>query len=175
MLGSDQGQDSFDFERLSQLGLDRYRITLIAPEGNPGRRATRSEDSAVAQLLVLPLTWEQLRAQTYRRIANAEPPPNIAHFGDVHVDFDSMEVRRSGHAVNLTTMEFKVLKFFVLNPRRVISPDALLHQVWGYNRYPYTRTVDNHIVRLRQKLEPNLAEPFHFRTVHGMGYKFILQ
>jgi len=69
-------------------------------------------------------------------------------------------------------MEFKVLKFFVLNSRRA-SRDALLNQVWGYNNYPYSRTVDNHIMRLRRKLEADGSRPVHFQTVHGIGYKFV--
>jgi len=97
----------------------------------------------------------------------------IVRFGRVSMDFLSMEVRRADCPVSLTAMEFKVLKFFVSNPNRVISRDQLLNEVWGYDNYPCTRTVDNHILKLRQKLEPDPAEPVHFRTVHGIGYKFI--
>jgi DNA-binding response OmpR family regulator len=85
----------------------------------------------------------------------------------------SMEVRRSDRQVSLTAMEFKVLKFFVSNPNRVISREQLLNEVWGYDNYPCTRTVDNHVLKLRQKLESEPARPVHFRTVHGTGYKFI--
>jgi DNA-binding winged helix-turn-helix (wHTH) protein len=94
-------------------------------------------------------------------------------FGDVSVNFLSMEVHRNGETVALTALEFKTLKYFLLNPRRVISRDELLNEVWGYQNYPCTRTVDNHILRLRQKLEPVPARPFYFRTVHGAGYKFV--
>lgn len=94
-------------------------------------------------------------------------------FGDVSVNFLSMEVYRNGEPVALTALEFKTLKYFLLNPRRVISRDELLSEVWGYRNYPCTRTVDNHILRLRQKLEQVPARPFHFRTVHGAGYKFV--
>jgi DNA-binding response OmpR family regulator len=69
-------------------------------------------------------------------------------------------------------MEFKVLQFFVSNPNRVISRDDLLNEVWGYANYPCTRTVDNHVLKLRQKLEEEAAQPIHFRTVHRVGYKF---
>jgi hypothetical protein len=61
----------------------------------------------------------------------------------------------------------------VSNPKRVISRDELLNEVWGYENYPCTRTVDNHVLKLRQKLELDPAEPVHFRTVHRMGYKFV--
>jgi DNA-binding response OmpR family regulator len=84
-----------------------------------------------------------------------------------------MEVRRSDRSVSLTAMEFKVLKFFVSNPNRVISRDHLLNEVWGYDNYPCTRTVDNHVLKLRQKLESDPADPVHFLTVHGAGYKFV--
>jgi len=70
-------------------------------------------------------------------------------------------------------MEFKVLKFFVSNPNRVISRDDMLNQVWGYENYPCTRTVDNQVLKLRKKLEAETEHPLHFRTVHGVGYKFI--
>jgi DNA-binding response OmpR family regulator len=86
-----------------------------------------------------------------------------------------MEVMREHMTITLTSMEFKVLRFFVLNPNRVISRDELLNQVWGYDNYPCTRTVDNHLLRLRQKLESDPANPVHFKTVHSVGYKFIPQ
>ncbi len=97
----------------------------------------------------------------------------VCSFDDVSVDFTKMEVNRHGQAVALTAQEFKTLKFLVQNAERVISRDELLNEVWGYQNYPSTRTVDNHILKLRQKLEPDPANPVHFRTVHGVGYKFV--
>jgi two-component system, OmpR family, alkaline phosphatase synthesis response regulator PhoP len=100
-------------------------------------------------------------------------PTEIAHFGDATVDFKKMEVVRQGLVIALTAQEFKILKFMLQSGERVISRDELLNEVWGYQNYPTTRTVDNHILRLRQKLEPDPANPIYFRTVHGVGYKFI--
>ena len=94
-------------------------------------------------------------------------------FGDVSVNFSSIEVCRKGQPVVLTALEFKALKYFIQNARRAISRDELLNHVWGYENYPCTRTVDNHILRLRQKLEQDPSRPVHFRTVHGTGYKFL--
>lgn len=94
-------------------------------------------------------------------------------FSDVSIDFPRMELLRGGHLVEMTPQEFKVLKYFAQCPERVISRDELLNQVWGYDCYPSTRTVDNHILRLRQKLEPDPERPIHFRTIHGAGYKFV--
>jgi DNA-binding winged helix-turn-helix (wHTH) protein len=94
-------------------------------------------------------------------------------FGDVKVRFASMEASFRGEPVMLTTLEFKTLKYLVENARRVISRDELLNEVWGYENYPCTRTVDNLILRLRKKLERDPARAVHFRTVRGAGYKFL--
>jgi len=94
-------------------------------------------------------------------------------FGDVKVSFLSMEASRKGEPVKLTRLEFKTLQYFAQNPGHVIARDEFLKQVWGYQNYPHTRTVDNHILRLRQKLEIDASRPIHFQTVHGVGYKFL--
>jgi DNA-binding response OmpR family regulator len=98
---------------------------------------------------------------------------SLVSFDGITVDFKKMEVVREGKVVVLTAQEFKTLQFMVQNADRVISRDELLNEVWGYQNYPSTRTVDNHILKLRQKLERDPASPVHFRTVHGMGYKFV--
>ena len=102
--------------------------------------------------------------------------PNAAdtfEFGGVTGCFSTMEVHRYGRPVTLTCKEFKTLAYLIKNPRRVISRDELLNEVWGYENYPCTRTVDNHILRLRQKLEKEPGHPKHFHTVHSFGYKFV--
>ena len=86
-------------------------------------------------------------------------------FGDVKVSFSSMEASRRGEPVKLTALEFKTLKYLARNTRRVISRDELLNEVWGYENYPRTRTVDNHILRLRQKLERDPSRPIHSRSL----------
>jgi DNA-binding response OmpR family regulator len=102
--------------------------------------------------------------------ANSE---DVAIFGEVSVSFSTMETCRTGREVVLTRKEFRMLEYLIKNPRRVISRDELLNRVWGYDSYPCTRTVDNHILRLRRKLEQEPSEPRHFLTVHGAGYKFL--
>ena len=94
-------------------------------------------------------------------------------FEDVKVDCTGMEVTRRGETVQLTTKEFKTLHYMVKHANRVISRDELLNEVWGYHSYPCTRTVDNHILKLRQKLEETPSNPSHFLTTHGVGYKFV--
>jgi DNA-binding response OmpR family regulator len=93
-------------------------------------------------------------------------------FGENLIDFTSMVVTRGAKSVTLTAQEFKLLKYFANSPSRVISREELLNEVWGYENYPNTRTVDNHVLRLRQKLEPDPVNPRYFLTMHGSGYKF---
>ena len=94
-------------------------------------------------------------------------------FGGVKGCLSTMEIRRNGRPVTLTSKEFKTLAYLIKNPRRVISRTELLNEVWGYENYPSTRTVDNHILRLRKKLEAEPAYPRHFHTVHCAGYRFL--
>jgi len=90
------------------------------------------------------------------------------------MDFVKMEVVRDHVQIPLTVKEFRVLEFIIKNACcRPISGDELLNKVWGYECHPCTRTVDNHILRLRQKLENDPADPAHLVTIHGLGYKFM--
>jgi len=115
----------------------------------------------------------RLRAAVRRSSGRAAPPSPQFSFGEVAVDFAKMELMCGGKPAALTAQEFKILKFMSENIGRVISREELLNEVWGYQNYPSTRTVDNHILRLRQKLEKDPSNPVHFRTVHSAGYKFV--
>ena len=94
-------------------------------------------------------------------------------FGDVEVNLRSCQVSRKGKALEFSSKEFELLRFFLSHSGEAISRDRLLEEVWGYDRFPTTRTVDAHIVRLRQKLEPKPEDPHFILTVHGVGYKFV--
>ena len=122
-----------------------------------------------------PFSPKELIARVHAVLRRAQGPKlaDTYAYDDVAVDFAKMELTRKGELIALTPQEFKVLKYFIGNPERVISRDELLNEVWGYNCYPSTRTVDNHIMKLRQKLEGDPLNPMHFKTVHGAGYKFV--
>jgi two-component system alkaline phosphatase synthesis response regulator PhoP len=94
-------------------------------------------------------------------------------FGDVEVDLRRCRVLKSGKALDVSSKEFELLKYFICHSGETLSRHRLLEDVWGYEHYPTTRTVDTHLVRLRQKLEPNPEEPQYFLTVHGTGYRFV--
>lgn len=108
-----------------------------------------------------------------RRVSSPAPPPEVYRFSDIEVNIRSNEVRRDGTVIELSTKEFALLAYFIAHPVETLSRDRLLEAVWGYENYPNTRTVDTHIVHLRQKLEPNPEEPRFILTVHGSGYKFV--
>ena len=94
-------------------------------------------------------------------------------FGDVQVDLTRRIVSKGGKEVKLTRAEYNLLTFFLQNPDRVLTRDVILSSVWGYDTSPHTRTVDAHVVRLRQKLDPEPDGPRYLLTVHGVGYRFI--
>jgi DNA-binding response OmpR family regulator len=114
-----------------------------------------------------------MRREQAAASAEGASPHDLLIFGDVEIDFTSMEAKRSGKPVGMTAQEFKLLRFLSRAVDRVVSREELLNEVWGYQNYPSTRTVDNHILRLRQKLEPDPARPRFFVTVHSAGYKFV--
>jgi len=156
---------------------DSYQVALVSRGERGHLRGSQMESfSAAAPAVLLPFSWKELvaRVSEFTRDSNPLAECSVARFEDVCVDFTKMEVSRSsGEPITLTSQEFKTLKCFLLNPDRVFSRDELLHEAWGYQNYPSTRTVDNHVLRLRQKLERCPARPVHFRTVHGVGYKFV--
>jgi DNA-binding response OmpR family regulator len=109
-----------------------------------------------------------------RRASRLNPEnADVYVFADVKVNFFKTEITRGGEKITVTSKEFKTLEFLTKNAQRVISREELLNEVWGYQDYPCTRTVDNHILRLRQKLESDPSHPLHFLTVHRRGYKFL--
>lgn len=114
------------------------------------------------------------RCKAVLRRAHALPREQDTYrFGDVEVNLRACRVSRGGKTMELSAKEFELLKYFVCHPGETLSRDRLLNDVWGYDRYPTTRTVDAHIVRVRQKIEPRPEEPRYILTVHGLGYKFV--
>jgi Transcriptional regulatory protein, C terminal len=155
---------------------DDYQVALV-PRGKWDLAASHTDQiSHAASAVFIPFRWTELVAQVHEfvRESNSLPEHRIARFGDVSVDFSRMEISRaSGKPMTLSIQECKTLKCFLSNPGRTFSRSELLREAWGYENYPSTRTVDNHVLRLRQKLEKDPTRPVHFLTVHRVGYKFV--
>jgi DNA-binding response OmpR family regulator len=98
--------------------------------------------------------------------------PRVYRFGDIEVDFRRCEVRREGRVVELSSLEFKLLGAFIHNRGRVLSRDQLLDAAWGSAVHVTDRAVDNHVVDLRRKIEPDPVAPRYITSVRGMGYRF---
>jgi DNA-binding response OmpR family regulator len=94
-------------------------------------------------------------------------------FGDVELNFRKYTARKGGQALDLSAREFAILHYLIRRRGEIVTRDQLLDEVWGYDSTPVTRTVDNHIAKLRQKIEQDPSEPQHIITVHRLGYRFI--
>jgi DNA-binding response OmpR family regulator len=114
------------------------------------------------------------RVKAVLRRTTVVPKDQDQHsFADIEVDLKRCRVVKSGKPIDVSSKEFELLKYFICHPGETLSRDRLLEDVWGYDNYPTTRTVDTHLVRLRQKLEPDPEQPQYFLTVHGTGYRFV--
>ena len=94
-------------------------------------------------------------------------------FDNVYLNFKKQEAKKGNSLIEISVMEFKVMKYFIQREGEVIERNKLLDEVWGYENYPSTRTVDNLILNLRKKIEDDHSNPKHLLTVHGAGYKFV--
>jgi DNA-binding response OmpR family regulator len=108
-----------------------------------------------------------------RRAQSGTPVPEVYRSGDLEIDFRRYSARKKGQSLALSPREYEILKYFIERRGEIVSREDLLNQVWGYESYPNTRTVDAHIAKLRQKIEDMPEEPEHIITIHGTGYKFL--
>src|SRR6202012_1125617 len=124
--------------------------------------------------VVKPFGTRELMARIRAVLRRSSPDSRkVVRFSDAEVDFERRVVTRKGEELKLTPAEYNLLCYFLQNPDRPLTRDMILNSVWGYEFFPNTRTVDAHVVKLRQKLEPDANSPKHFLTVHGVGYRFL--
>jgi two-component system alkaline phosphatase synthesis response regulator PhoP len=108
-----------------------------------------------------------------RRVSRSHLALLTYGFGDVDLDFRRYEARKGGRVLDLSPREFEMLKYMIQRQGETVTREQLLDEVWGYNQFPITRTIDNHIAKLRQKIEDHPADPQHIITVHRVGYRFV--
>lgn len=154
-------------------------IVILTARGGEGERVRGLDlgaDDYVTKPFSIPELIARVRAILRRTsIGQTTKKTHRLHFDAVSVDFNRFEARNGDEELKLSPKEFGVLQLLAEREGEVVTRDELLDEVWGYERYPTTRTVDNHIASLRGKLERNPSEPRHLLTVHGVGYKLVLK
>jgi DNA-binding response OmpR family regulator len=115
----------------------------------------------------------RVRAVLRRTTGGAKPASEIVKIGDIEVDFKLHQARRGKTRIEFTAREFDLLRYFVQHIGQVVTREQILNEVWGYEEFPTTRTIDNFVAKLRQKIERAAHAPEHILTIHGSGYKFV--
>ena len=108
-----------------------------------------------------------------RRAGAQQPPADLLRIGDIEIDFKLHQARRGKSRIEFTAREFDLLHYFVQHTGQVVTREQILNEVWGYEEFPTTRTIDNFVAKLRQKIERAPHAPEHILTIHGSGYKFV--
>jgi two-component system response regulator VicR len=159
-------------------GIQTPILMLTARSEEPDR--VLGLDLGADDYVTKPFSVRELMARVRAVLRRSQPGsdgapalPDDLRFGAAEIDFRSYEARLGGKPVEMTRKEFAVLRFLASRAGQVVTRDDLLNEVWGYESYPSSRTVDNHVAGLRAKLERDASQPEHIKTVHGVGYKFI--
>jgi two-component system alkaline phosphatase synthesis response regulator PhoP len=166
------GKDGFDVCReLRRRGV-RTPVLMLTAKAQEAEKVM-GLDLGADDYLTKPFSARELRARVKALLRRAAPDvTETFRFGDTDVDFARCEVRRSGRVVDLSALEFKLLSAFITRRGRVLSREQLLDTVWGPGVSLNDRVVDNHIVALRRKLEPDPARPRFLLNLRGLGYRF---
>jgi DNA-binding response OmpR family regulator len=160
--------------KLRAEGIQTPILMLTARSEEPDR--VLGLDLGADDYVTKPFSVRELMARVRALLRRSQPQtelPDELSFGDIAIDFRRYEARRSGKPLEMTRKEFAILRFLASRSGEVVSREELLNEVWGYESYPTSRTVDNHVAGLRAKLERDSAQPEHIKTVHGVGYKFV--
>jgi DNA-binding response OmpR family regulator len=166
------GKDGFEVCRELRRGGSRTPIILLTAKAQEAEKVMGLELGA-DDYVTKPFSPRELRARVKAALRRTgEDQSQTYRFGDLEVDFPRCELRRAGQPVELTALEFKLLAAFVRNRGRVLSREQLLDLVWGRDTFVTDRVVDNHVVTLRKKIEPEPSEPRYVLSVRGMGYRF---
>ena len=166
------GKDGFEVCRELRRGGLKMPIIMLTAKAHEAEKVMGLEIGA-DDYITKPFSPRELRARIKAALRRStDEAPEVFRFGDTEVDFARGEVRRNGKAVDLSALEFKLLGVFVRSRGRVLTREQLLDAAWGRDVSLNDRVVDNHIVALRRKLEPDPARPRFLLNIRGMGYRF---
>jgi DNA-binding response OmpR family regulator len=165
-------KDGFEVCRELRLGGTKTPIIMLTAKVQEAEKVMGLELGA-DDYVTKPFSPRELRARVKAALRRTmEDESQTYLFGDFEVDFARGELRRSGKPVELTALEFKLLAAFIRNRGRLLSRGQLLDLVWGHDTFVTDRVVDNHVVALRKKIEPERSQPRYLLSIRGMGYRF---
>ncbi len=162
--------------RIRSEGMD-MPILMLTARSEEGDRV-RGFDLGADDYVTKPFSVPELLARIRAILRRVQPPtdlPDQVRFDEVVVDFKRFSAQKAGEVLKLSRKEFGVLRLLAARAGQVVTRNELLGEVWGHDYFPTTRTVDNHIASLRAKLENDPAKPNHLITIHGVGYKLVVE
>ena len=166
------GKDGFEVCRELRKAGVRTPVVMLTAKSQEAEKVMGLELGA-DDYVTKPFSPRELRARVKAHLRRAAgDTPEIFRFGDAEVDFARGEVRRNGAPVELSALEFKLLTAFVRSRGRLLTREQLLDAAWGPGVNLNDRVVDNHIVSLRRKLEPDQSRPTFLLNIRGLGYRF---
>ncbi len=164
--------DGYEVCRRIRAADSNTQVLMLTARGREEDRI-KGLDLGADDYVVKPFSLRELLARVRARLRAGDPTTSQSVcVGDAEVDFDAMVVRRNGTATDLTRLEAGVLRLLLANPSKVLSRKQFLDEVWGYDNYPTTRTVDMHVARVREKLGEDGEQQQLIHTVHGVGYRY---
>ncbi len=170
------GKSGYDLCREIRAGKSRVPILMLSAKGQEIDKVVGLELGA-DDYVTKPFSLRELMARVHALLRRAEPGvegveiPETIDFGQVHIDGKALRGHRDGEPIELTPRELKVLALLYREKGNAVSRDTILNEVWGIEYYGTTRTLDQLVVKLRQKIEETPGDPRHLLTVHGLGYR----
>ncbi|MDP2320258.1 MAG: response regulator transcription factor [Acidobacteriota bacterium] len=174
MLPKKNGFDVCRDLRARSVGTPIVMLTARSAETDKVLGLELGADDYVTKPFSITELLARVRAVLRRSGAGAvKPAADVMRIGDIEIDFKLHQARRGKVRIEFTAREFDLLRYFVLHTGQVVTREQILNEVWGYEEFPTTRTIDNFVAKLRQKIEKSPHAPEHILTIHGSGYKFV--
>jgi DNA-binding response OmpR family regulator len=173
MLPKKNGFDVCRELRMRSSSLPIVMLTARSAETDKVLGLELGADDYVTKPFSITELLARVRAVLRRASTQKQTPGDVVRIGDIEIDFKLHQARRGRARIEFTAREFDLLRYFVLHIGQVVTREQILNEVWGYEEFPTTRTIDNFVAKLRQKIERAPHAPEHILTIHGSGYKFV--
>jgi len=164
------GLDGFEICRHLNEGTSSTPIIILSARADSSDKV-RALRLGADDYVTKPFIFDELIARVDALLRRTKPAADSFDLGDLHIDFSKLTATKGKKPLELTHLEFEILRFFWIHRDDVVTRSQLLQSVWGYNAVPATRTVDHFIARLRSKIEDDPHNPRFLHTVYGNGYK----